>query len=309
MTTAIDAFWKRWPALREALNQAIEAKDYGDLPQTISELVAAIDSNLEWELGPGQRAQHAFTVTAAGNLALRHLAERWLRGAPAGDEVWEFHDARQPRRGWSLHYAGAELSPDECRLQLSTDLDVERIDIRLFHPAFASLDADQRIGATFLLLDGYLGEDGTSRWIGGIETATESPGSATLEALGNAVNELRASATGVRWAVMTTDQFVLRVNRAAKHIDHPAKTARCDVVVQADRGDQLEAELFGRETPMLHIGSVTRGSERQVVLYAAESSSATAMVEEVARAFGARGAWSLDPSWTRVRALQRGDVD
>ena len=326
MSTAegIAAFWTRWPDLRPRLDDAIAKRDFGSLPDEISTLVHAIDPHLEWELGPGQDgAQHAFTLSAAGNAALRHLTERWLSEAPDADETWEFHPARQPRRGFALELGGLRFAHEDVLVGFQVDESTERVHLALHHPAFPSLDEDTRTTVAFLTLDGWLGEDGVERWLGHIEISTEKPeGATTLDALGAAVAELKTRATGERWALLqggaAEGPQVATINRALKAIDHPLKTMRCEVRVrltdprpdgfpkseEADVLDALEDELvpaLGERIAFL--GRITGSGIRTIVFFAAESSGVPAEVEALTGpwSYEVEIEWTRDPRWEFAR--------
>src|ERR1700754_1012718 len=86
----LGAFWSWWAAAGAAqVADAITRQEPASANAALSEQVARIHPELEWELGPGLHAAHVLIVTAAGNPALRAVARRWLRAAPASDETWE----------------------------------------------------------------------------------------------------------------------------------------------------------------------------------------------------------------------------
>lgn len=323
----IAAFWARWPGLRPRLDDAIAQRDFGSLPDEISALVHAIDPHLEWELGPGQLgAQHAFTLSAAGNAALRHLTERWLSDAPQPDETWEFHPARQPRRGFGLELGGHRFAHEDVQVGFQVDESVERIHLALHHPAFAELDDNARTTVAFLTLDGWLGEDGVERWLGHIEVALTPPeGATTLDALGAAVTQLEARATGERWALLQGDvegaPRVATINRALKAIDHPLKTMRAEVSVsltqprpdgfptseEADVLDALEDELVGAlGERVAFLGRITGSGTRTIVFFAPESSGIPAELEAATQrwTYQATIEWTADPRWEFARRFQ-----
>lgn len=323
----ISAFWERWPDLRPRLSDAIAKRDFGSLPDEISALVAAIDPHLEWELGPGQDgAQHAFTLSAAGNAALRHLTERWLSDAPLPDESWEFHPARQPRRGMGLELGGHRFAHEDVQVSFEVDESVERAHLALHHPAFAELDENTCTTVTFLTLDGWLGEDGVERWVGHIEVAIEPPaGATTLDALGAAVTQLEMRATGERWALLQGEDDgaprVATINRALKAIDHPLKTMRCEVRVrlkdprpdgfptsaEADVLDAMEDDLVGTlGSRVAFLGRITGSGVRNIVFFAPESSGVPSEVEAATRSwtYDADIEWTPDPRWEFARRFQ-----
>ena len=314
----VAAFWQAWPSLREALNEALERRDFGDLPQRIGALTEAIHPRLEWELGPGQRATHAFALSAAGDMSLRHLTERWVRDAPTDDPVWEFHPARQPRPGFGLRLGDVELAADAMEAAFEVDPGTERVHVRVFHPAFAELDERGRGTGTFLMLDGLLGEDGVERWIGAVQPATSRPeGAQPFAELAAAVQALEAEATGERWALLEGQpdgvRTIVAVNRALKRVDHPLHTHRCElrVALEAPTAEGLpgadEDEVLGELEDRLrrdlgehaaYLGRLTDGGARTFVLYAPPHGPAAAAVAAFCDGLErASATWEADPRW------------
>jgi hypothetical protein len=101
----IAAFWSWWPAAHGRIEAAIGGGGFPKaLVSEIAARVGAIDADLDWELSPGNVAQHAFCLSAKGDPVLRRTTERWLAAAPAADSTWEFHPARIGRpRGDDAH--------------------------------------------------------------------------------------------------------------------------------------------------------------------------------------------------------------
>src|SRR5689334_13977109 len=96
MTASIDAFWQWWPMASERLRAAIENRAWEEtLVDEVNQRVQDIDERLAWIACPGERARHAFCLSAAGDPALRVLTEKWLAGGPVEDSLWEFHPARR----------------------------------------------------------------------------------------------------------------------------------------------------------------------------------------------------------------------
>lgn len=321
-STAIATFWEHWPELQAGLEKAIAARDaaaYGDLPARISTLVEAIDEGLQWELGPGERAEHCFTLSAAGDPELRVLAERWLASAPKDDPIFEHSASRRPRPGFAIQIEGYDVKPEDILVRTSVDEGRERIDVEVWHDAFAAMPESLRGNVAFLMLDGALGEDGVERWIGVVDLATSRPSDATpLPQLGEQVEALRATATGERWAVLRGERdgtpVFASLNRALKRVDHLLCSFRIDLVIQLrdpspeglPEKDELAAiaegedrllEVLGED--VVFVGTLTHAGRRTLVFYAMESSPALARMEDFVRSVG----WSADvtiehdPTW------------
>lgn len=318
---AIAAFWQAWPTLQTGLEEAIAARDaaaYGDLPARISALVSAIDDRLQWELGPGERAAHCFTLSAAGDPELRVVAERWLASAPKDDPVFEHSAARKPRPGFAIQIEGHDVKPENVLVRVRTDDTRERIDVEVWHAAFAAMPENLRGTVTFLMLDGALGEDGVERWIGAVEPITSKPwGGVSLPKLVDEVEALRARATGDRWVVLKGERegrpIFASVNRALKRIDHLLCSYRVELAIALrdvdDQGlpskDELAAIAEGEDRLLeslqdaVFAGTTTHAGRRTLVFYAMESSPMLARLETFAREAG----WSAevrierDPTW------------
>src|SRR4051812_47447847 len=95
-TPAIGAFWGWWNAEGAAhIERSLDTGDYAHVPALLSARTSSIDPELEWELGVGVGSKYLLTVTAGGLAALRPVAERWRRAAPAACSTWQFASARE----------------------------------------------------------------------------------------------------------------------------------------------------------------------------------------------------------------------
>jgi hypothetical protein len=118
--------------------------------------VKAMHPDLAWELAPGEWAEHALVVTAAGVPALRRLAERWHQHALAVSAVWEYHPARQASPSSLaavLEFGEQRLGLAELMFDLHVDNDRDVIDTVVFHPSFATMPSDACNQVGFLALD------------------------------------------------------------------------------------------------------------------------------------------------------------
>jgi hypothetical protein len=179
MTDGIAGFWEWWPGVRGRIQAAIESDGFNDaLVAEIAAHVTAIHQDLDWELGPGGEARHAFCLSPKGDPVLRKVTERWLRTAPARDAVWEYHPARRGGHevsGARLKIGGFDLLLSDFSLAFEIDEMRELVSVECFHPAYPDMPDNLRGTATFLMLDDALGEDGVERWIGGIRPAAAAP--------------------------------------------------------------------------------------------------------------------------------------
>jgi hypothetical protein len=198
-------FWAWWPSARPRLTADIDAGEGGaSLADEIGQRVAAIHPKLEWELGQGVVSRHGFTVSPAGNVESRAAAARWLALAPPSDDVWEFHDARQPNPGFahmSLRMDAQELALGDTRFLVSPR--EHSIDVSVFHPSFPSLPEKQHLHLAFLLLDWALGEQSVEVWIGEISATAITPGqAATVEGLRATLEGLVQRHQEPQWVIL-----------------------------------------------------------------------------------------------------------
>lgn len=203
---AIIEFWEWWPSVRPRLTAGLDAGDGGEpVGEEIAAKVAAIHPNLDWELGKGLVARHAFTVSPAGNPDLFAVTARWRALAPPSDGTWEFHGSRQA----IPDFAGLRLRFDEHDLHLSdTRFGITGsehiVDVAVFHPAFAQLPEEPRQHIAFLCLDWALGEHAVELWVGEVTAPAAAPPEAdTVDGLRGAVAELERAHEEPRWVILS----------------------------------------------------------------------------------------------------------
>ena len=206
-SAAIAEFWRWWPGVRDRLDAAIRDGSVREHAEAISQRVAAVHPELEWELTPGLGAHHGLVVTSGGKAELRAVASRWLAEAPAPDEMWEYHDIRRadPKVFDSkLVFGDIKLEVEEVRYAFSVDDQRGQIDVLCYHPGFADAPDQVQAQVTYLTLDWLLGEDRVETWIGAIhwtDTAPANPQRA--EELRTAVDDLAARSD--QWALMAAE--------------------------------------------------------------------------------------------------------
>jgi len=323
-TDGIAAFWAWWPTAGGRIQAAIEGGGFEkDLVAEIMRHVKAIDEELDWELGPGGEARHAFCLSSKGDPLLRKVTERWLRAAPPRDDIWEYHPARRGGRhadGARLKIAGFDLMLDEFALSFEIDELRELVNVTCFHPAYRDMADDMCTTAAFLMLDDALGEDGVERWIGGLGLETAPPaGAKSIADLRAAIAGLAASSTGERYALLEGEDaegrpFLVMANMALKRINH----LDCDHHVAVDlavlnptpqgmptgaESDDLNA-LEDEITPLLagaaYLGRSSGAGRRAVHFFAPGGSPARALLADWASAHRERHArvtWTEDPRW------------
>lgn len=174
---AIERFWSWWSADgRGAVTSALADGEPARVLDLLAQAVDDIHPDLSWELAAGSASAHALVVSAEGDPALRALAARWLRAAPAADREWEFADARLP----VADVNGVELDLDGHRvafrdIRVGAHRTATHIDVALHHPVFRELEEDLRSQVAFLALDAALGERDVEAWVGSVTTSQEPP--------------------------------------------------------------------------------------------------------------------------------------
>jgi hypothetical protein len=225
----IEAFWAFWHDSELAMGEAIEHGTLSEWVEPISTRVAAIDDRLQWEFGRGRGAQHYFCLAAPGDARLRIVAERWRGAGPPDGPLFEFYPAR-PATGFQpgaiLTYEDVPFLLDEFRILAVEDDVRERLDVRVYHPAFSGTTEAIAGSATFIALDGALGEDEVERWLGDIERSRDPlPGATELGGLRERVTAFGSRATGERWVLLegkrpSGQPALATVNRALKRVEH-----------------------------------------------------------------------------------------
>jgi hypothetical protein len=225
----IEDFWAWWPRNRDRVAAAIESRSFdGALVQDITKAVRTIHPAMAWELSPGRNAQHAFCVSPEGKAEIRQAALRWLAAAPALDAVWEYYASKQAARSMTdLKIGAVHFDLVEMRAIASWDPVRQRIDIKLWHPAFTQVAQAVRNQVAFLFLDNLLGEDDVERWVGQLDLLDEPTGGRTPDELKAEIERRSAEAAGDdHWVLSTRTRpdgmvEIIVADAALKRIDHP----------------------------------------------------------------------------------------
>jgi hypothetical protein len=236
---APEAFWTWWASARDGITAAIEDGSVPSHADEISAHVRRLDPHLAWELAPGRIARHALVVTPEGNPEIRPKALAWLAAAPPADPVWEYHAARQAGLLHTLAIGGASVDLEDVRAIAGWDATRERLDVRLWHPAFTAVPEAVGRQIAFLFLDNLLGEDDVERWIGSIELLEAETVGRTPAELHDEVARRAAAATHDVWVIgERRDRHgeigVVSANAAIKRVDLPF--AMYHLCVTIDRG-------------------------------------------------------------------------
>jgi hypothetical protein len=205
--------------------------------------VDAIHPDLQWETSVGTAAKHVLCLTGSGVADLRPLAERWLRSAPSATGMWEFAAARQRDANIleaQLGFAGTTLDIAQTRAIIQVDDDRMRIDVQVFHPAFAEIPFGSARQATFLMLNWLLGEDDVERWLAVIECIAEDrETSLPLVAVRETVDAMATRHVDPVWLLLeattsTGDRALIAAVRPLRWIDHPLLDLHSEVHVPFD---------------------------------------------------------------------------
>jgi len=192
---AIESFWTWWTTTGATeTDAAILGGRTDDVVERLGELVAAMDDRLNWELSAGTTSRHVLVVTADQKPVVAAVARRWLRHAPAPDDVWQYADTRLAAAHLAdveLQFTGAAVPAAEVVLDVRARRTA--LDVGLHHPALAALPRDARTRAMLLLLDQALGEADVELWIGTMEVLDAAPATPVpLTELPARVRSLRA---------------------------------------------------------------------------------------------------------------------
>jgi hypothetical protein len=254
-------FWTWWIAARDRVANAIETGSFDPkLIEDVSRAVRGVDPRLAWEFAPGRQAKHALCVTPEGNAEVRPAALRWLAGAPPADALWEYHASRQasPSRD-VLEVGGRRLALSEMRGITSWDESRQRIDVRLWHDAFAQAPLPVRQQIAFLFLDNLLGEDDVERWIGQVDLLEAPSGGKTPDELKAEVARHAAEPAGETWVLAQGTMpdgrpVIVAADAGMKRIDLPFADQHVSIWIQIEGGgmpDDALAEVLNREEERL----------------------------------------------------------
>ncbi len=327
MSNAIEQFWSWWPSARPRIAEAIQSGEWDELAAELGARVHTIDPDLDWEVSPGRKAAHSFCLAPNGNAGLRRITERWLAAAPDADDQWEFHGSRQSNPSHAemvLEFEGHKIEFARFVVTFEVDDTRERVDATFHHPAFAAMEERQRATATFLLVDGCLGEDGVERWLGSIETSVAPlEGGHPVGDLLAAVDQLADQATGEQFVAMRGEindapVFII-CNRALKRIDHLSCDMSVEITIrlrstndqglptndESDDLNDMEDELLTTlGDAVAYFGRETQRGVRRLQLFASELGPEAAAIERWTAAhatYAIEVVWSHDPDWEHLQ--------
>jgi hypothetical protein len=255
-------FWTWWVDGRDRVAQAIASGGFDDrLIEDISRAVRTVHPAMAWELAPGRTAQHAFCLSPEGNPELRQAALRWLETAPPADATWEYHASKQASPTlMGLEIGGTRVDLEEMRAVTSWDPTRRRVDVRLWHPGFATAPENVRMQIGFLFLDSLLGEEEVERWIGEITLLDAPTGGRTPAELTAEIERRRDEVGGTEtWVLGELTQpdgrvVVVVADAALKRIDHPFADHHVEIAAPLGHDrmpDATELEVLNAEEDAL----------------------------------------------------------
>jgi len=296
------------------------------LTDELTRRVQAIHPNLTWHFGAGVEAEHCLTVSANGVAAVRPAAERWLRAAPAATPTWEFRSSQQADPAALanlLDIAGHKVDLSRTSFSISRSEGRSRVDVGVFHPAFAQMPQGAAQQVTYLVLDWVVGEDNVERWLGRIETLSSEPVEpASADALTREVARLAAAQNADEWALGRWESpdgttGIASYRPWLRWLDHPTLDRHHLIAMTYDAqpnglpadGAALDALRTVEDGLMSTVGSrgvlVGHESSRCVRTFHIYTDSEDATVGDDINAYVARTGHtsrsSPDPAWREVR--------
>lgn len=171
-------FWQGWSAALPKISAALGNGELAGLENELCELVAAIHPDLHFAVERGQQAIYALVVSGQGDPDLRPYTDAWYAAAPEPNAIWEFYDAVPPvpdPTKVTVNLGAHRIELAQIRVVAQVDEAAGLVDVAVYHPLMADLDAAARDAMTFLPLDAALGERLAADRLGRVETADTEP--------------------------------------------------------------------------------------------------------------------------------------
>ncbi len=326
VTDPIDEFWAWWEDARVTARRALSDGVFGSLPEELTRRLRGIDEELDWELGRSAATDRwSLVISADGDPELRRVAEQVCALAPADDPDFEYLPARQADPGvadLALTVDGRRVAVADMRFAVTIDRDHHRMDVAVYHAAFADVDESGRLAVAFMALDKLLGEDAVERWVGRVSTTADEPGDAlSPRQLADGVAETAAAAPVDGWVdlLLRTPDAVVRVGvrRPLHWLDRPLLTRLAILTrpYQAGADGQPTAELRRRlddEESGLWAGGTAAGDTVRLMTRTARGERTTVLATDPDADLAPIRAWAEDrgakletlddPGWGTLRA-------
>ena len=175
MSDPISRWWAAFAETAPRIGRLFSHQEEWDLPEWMHEHLGAIHPDLMWEFGPAVEGDgHRLVITPEGRCELRPLVREILERAPRLDG-WEFYEYRLPE---SLEEAAltveGRVGGDIQGLQVHVcPGEFNCVDL-IFHGFSDSDDDDRRLALAYVAAETLLGEETLSRWVGVIDTSSQS---------------------------------------------------------------------------------------------------------------------------------------
>lgn len=328
-TTAagIAAFWAWWEGARPRVQEALGSGRFENdaaLQDELSSHVHAIDDALAWELG-GRDGEWSLVLSPEGQFPKRRITERWVRAAPT-HAGWRYRPSREgsgEALGMTLRTSGHDIAFAQLRFAVETDDTRRRVHLRVWHPAFASVDEQVGARIAFLALDALLGEDAVETWVGEVNPVQDSPADAidgkalraSLEDLKESPGDHFSLLKGERDDGAPVSALMLLGLKRMHHLDAQTHVAVTVTGYEAnDEGfptrdalsalQQLEDELVAKTEPLgVWYGHVVTPGRFTLGFYAADGLALKAALEQAGARLPFEVTLSEDPEWEHFRAF------
>jgi len=158
-------FWKWFEEHASALASVRSGAD--PILQKVARELRRVHPGLDFEMGLGDEDQFEFIVSANGIKKVFPIVEQFVAGAPALPN-WKIIAFRQPKGSVpEILYENFRLKAEDVWFSHKQRMD--KIDLTIFIRGLLPSNAEQAIGASFILLDSQLGEYLVATGIGFIE--------------------------------------------------------------------------------------------------------------------------------------------
>ncbi|MEO0659990.1 MAG: hypothetical protein AAFZ87_00500 [Planctomycetota bacterium] len=225
----VDGFWRWFEGVERRLHRGMFDKQIVDLTRDVGARVDAVVPGLSWSFGPGDApGEHALVLSPSGSPDVRLLTEVWIATAP-DLEGWVFRAAEPPTDLESVRFGvgDAEIDASLARTRVGAPAPGGRLDVGIWHPAYAELDARATDWLARFLVEETLGEDRTMAWLGEVSPLAAAPDGESARTL----SELQAAAPGLASRAGLADAWAFDAWRdvtleAPKRSDFPRSELR-----------------------------------------------------------------------------------
>jgi hypothetical protein len=172
-------FWQQWVEMLPTVSAALGDGAPHRVENDLCDLVAEVHPDLHFSLERGQRAIYALVISGQEDPRLRPYTDAWKAAAPPEDAIWEYHDSVPPvpdPTQVTVNLGIHRIPLADVRVAVQVDDGV--VDVAVYHPKLAELDAKAKEALTYLPLDATLGERVAGERLRRVETAEIEPAGA-----------------------------------------------------------------------------------------------------------------------------------